>query len=208
MIAQAIGGRIRVVAAASGTFYGQPMTAGDIYTVAGGGSDSGSGIPALQAELALPAGVTTDGHGNLVVADALNGDVRVVAVSNGMFYGQNMTAGDIYTVASNLGVGGEGGTFGPTGVTVDFAGNLAIADPLNGDVQVLAVSSGIFYSEVMTAGQLYDVAGGGTTGLGDGGLGTNAEISPYAIAVDAQGNLVITDQGNGRIRGLTERTNP
>jgi hypothetical protein len=30
--------QIRVVAASSGTFYGIPMTAGDIYTVAGGGS--------------------------------------------------------------------------------------------------------------------------------------------------------------------------
>ncbi len=28
--------RIRVVATATGTFYGVPMTAGDIYTVAGG----------------------------------------------------------------------------------------------------------------------------------------------------------------------------
>ena len=29
--------RIRVVAARTGTFYGQAMTKGDIYTVAGGG---------------------------------------------------------------------------------------------------------------------------------------------------------------------------
>ena len=30
--------RVRVIAARSGTFYGQPMTAGDIYTIAGDGT--------------------------------------------------------------------------------------------------------------------------------------------------------------------------
>ena len=37
--------------------------------------------------------------GNLVIADAGNGRVRVVAVRTGTFYGQPMTAGNIYTVA-------------------------------------------------------------------------------------------------------------
>ena len=50
--------RIRVVAAATGTFYGQAMTAGDIYTVAGGGKGrvEGSG-PATGARLLRPQGV-------------------------------------------------------------------------------------------------------------------------------------------------------
>ena len=63
--------RIRVVAASTGTFYGQAMTAGDIYTVAGNGTSgySGDGGPATAAELSVPARCGVDGHGNLVIAD-------------------------------------------------------------------------------------------------------------------------------------------
>ena len=46
------------------------------------------------------------------------------------------------------------------------------------------------------------MAGNGTQGFsGDGGPATNAELSdPDGVAVDAAGNLVIADTGNGRIR--------
>ena len=48
---------VRVVAAQTGTFYGQAMTAGDIYTVAGDGRPgySGDGGPATNAELDHPS---------------------------------------------------------------------------------------------------------------------------------------------------------
>ena len=41
-----------------------------------------------------------DAAGNVVIADA-SGRVRVIAVPAGTFYGQAMTADDIYTVAGN-----------------------------------------------------------------------------------------------------------
>src|SRR6202041_1256175 len=43
--------RVRVVAAATGTFYGRKMIAGDIYTIAGSGgwNFSGDGGPAVKA---------------------------------------------------------------------------------------------------------------------------------------------------------------
>lgn len=45
---------LRLIAARSGTCYGQHMTAGDMYTVAGGGhQDGASGIPATTAYLEL-----------------------------------------------------------------------------------------------------------------------------------------------------------
>ena len=48
------------------------MTAGDMYTVAGDGTQgkSGDGGPAVAAELSSPAGVAVDRAGNLVVADS------------------------------------------------------------------------------------------------------------------------------------------
>ena len=99
--------RIRVAAASTGTFYGQPMTAGDIYTVAGSGKRafSGDGGPATSAALRSPYGVATDSAGDLLIADTVNSRVRVVAATTGTFYGQAMTAGDIYTIAGNGKVG-------------------------------------------------------------------------------------------------------
>ena len=57
---------------ATGTFYGQAMTKGDIYTVAGNGTYgfSGDGGPATHAALAVPLGVAVDGQGNLVISDS------------------------------------------------------------------------------------------------------------------------------------------
>ena len=104
--------RIRVVAASTGTFYGQAMTAGDIYTIAGDGTAgfAGDGGPATAAELWDPAGVAVDPNGNVVIGDSINDRVRVVAESTGTFYGQAMTAGDIYTVAGTgqIGFAGDG----------------------------------------------------------------------------------------------------
>ena len=74
LIADTDNNRIRVVAASTGTFYGQAMTAGDIYTVAGDGTSgfSGDGGPATAAELNRPAGVAVDAAGNLLIADTDN----------------------------------------------------------------------------------------------------------------------------------------
>ena len=65
----------------AGTFYGQAMKAGDIYTIAGTGTTgfSGDGGPATAAKLDGPFGPATDAAGNVVFADRLNQRVRVVA---------------------------------------------------------------------------------------------------------------------------------
>ena len=139
--------RIRVVAARTGTFYGQAMTAGDIYTVAGTGDPgySGDGGPATAAELDNPDGVAVDQAGNLVIGDTYNNVIRVVAARTGTFYGQAMTAGDIYTVAGDGtdGYAGDGGPAAaaelssPQGVAVDRSGDLVIGDGGNGRVRIV-----------------------------------------------------------------------
>ena len=213
--------RIRMVAARTGTFYGQPMTAGDIYTVAGDGLQgfSGDGGPATRAALNLlesVAGVAVDAAGNLLIADFGNNRVRVVAARTGTFYGQPMTGGHIYTVAGDgtKGFSGDGGPATsaelslPEGVAVDAAGNLLIADFDNGRVRVVAPTTGTFYGQAMTGGHIYTVAGDGTPGFsGDGGPATSAELSsPGGVAVDAAGNLLIADIGNGRVRVVAHTT--
>jgi ribulose-5-phosphate 4-epimerase/fuculose-1-phosphate aldolase len=209
--------RVRVVAATTGTFYGQAMTAGDIYTIAGDGMKrfSGDGGPATSAGLSCTA-VAVDAAGNLVIADIVNNRVRVVAATTGTFYGQPMTAGDIYTVAGDgtHGFSGDGGPAtsaelgSPIGVTIDAAGNLAIADTFNSRIRVVATSTGTFYGQAMTAGHIYTVAGTGTFGFsGDGGPATSAELgSPYDVAAGPAGNLVIADTDNSRIRVVATTT--
>ncbi|HEY2443872.1 MAG TPA: hypothetical protein VGI31_12095 [Streptosporangiaceae bacterium] len=217
--------RVRVVAGSTGIFYGQSMTAGDIYTVAGNGTVgfSGDGGPATSAELATPLGVRFDGAGNLVIADAANNRVRVVAGSTGTFYGQAMTAGDIYTVAGNgtQGFSGDGGPATSAGVdpvaaVTDGAGNLVITDSINfftpnkhsNRVRVVADSTGTFYGQAMTAGDIYTVAGKNTEGFsGDGGPAVGAKLgAPSGVAVDGAGNLVIADTGNNRVRVVAAST--
>ena len=201
VIADTWNNRIRVVAAGTGTCYGQAMTAGHIYTVAGGGTHGpGNGGPATSGQLAMPGGVAVDATGNLVIADTLDSRIRVVAAETGTLYWQAMTAGHIFTVAGTgrFGFSGDGGAATsatisyPQGASVDAAGNLLIADTFNDRIRVVAASTGTCYGQAMTAGDIYTVAGGGRHGTGDGGAATRARLyRPESVAADASGNLVI-----------------
>jgi trimeric autotransporter adhesin len=218
VIADTGSNRIRLVAAATGTLYGQAMTAGHIYTIAGDGTAgfAGDGGPATAAELNAPSWAVVDGGGNVIIADTGNNRVRVVAARTGTFYGQPMTAGDIYTVAGDgtAGYSGDGGPAtaagldSPTGLALDPAGNLVIADSLNDRVRVVAASTGTFYGQAMTAGDIYTVAGDGqSAGLGDGGPATEASLAePGAVAFDGSGNLLIADTLHNRLRVVAAST--
>ena len=161
---------------------------GVITTVAGNGlltSFSGDGGAATSAQMYSPQGVAVDSSGNVYIADTNNNRVRMV--SNGV----------ITTVAGTgtQGFSGDGGPatsaelYGPIGVAVDTAGNLYIVD--NGRIR--KVSGGVITT----------VAGRGTSGLGDNGPATSAQLGPEAVAVDSAGNLYIADLGYGRIREVS-----
>ena len=213
-IADTANNRVRMVAETTGSFYGQAMTAGDIYTIAGNGTEGFSGGgPATSAELASPIGAAIDASGNLVITDNSNFRVRVVAAATGTFYGQAMTAGDIYTIAGNgtEAFSGDGGPAtsaelaNPAGVTVDASGNIAIADVNNNRIRLVAAATGSFYGQPMTTGDIHTVAGNGTDGFsGDGGPATSAELNgPSGVTVAPSGNLIITDTSSERIRMMT-----
>ncbi len=162
---------------------------GTITTVAGDGNCcfGGDGGLATSAQLLYPAGVAADASGNLFIADTDNNRVRKVSA-----------AGVITTVAGDgtYGYSGDGGAATgaelgyPSGVAVDSAGNLYIADTNNNRIR-----------EVSSGGIITTVAGNGTCCYGgDGGPATSAELSyPRGVAVDAAGDLFIAD-GNQRVR--------
>ena len=163
---------------------------GTITTVAGNGAVgfSGDNGAATAASLAAPTGVALDAAGNLYIADQSNQRIRKVDAG-----------GTITTVAGNgtPGFAGDNGAAtaarlgSPTGVAVDAAGNLYIADLNNQRIR-----------KVDAGGTITTVAGNGTGGFsGDNGSATAASLrSPAGVAVDAAGNLYIADQGNQRIR--------
>lgn len=147
MIADSLNNRVRVVAASAGTFYGQAMAAGHIYTIAGNGGRgfSGDGGPAAMAELNEPWGLAFDSAGNLLVADSGNGRVRMVAATAGTFYGASRTAGDIYTIAGNgtLGYSGDGGpatsaSLQPQGLAVGPGGEVVLCDGRSSRIRAIS----------------------------------------------------------------------
>ena len=162
-----------------------------IRTVAGGGtSRPGDGGLGTAASIDSPAGVALDSGGNLFFTENWSNRVRKV-----------LPSGIINTIAGNGagGFSGDGGTATsarldfPTAVATDRSGNLYIADSDNARVRKVAAE-----------GIISTVAGGGTSGPGDGGPATAARLNnPVAVAVDASGNLFIADAGDSRIRKVT-----
>jgi len=206
--------RVQEVAAGTGTQWGQSMTAGDVYTVAGSAAGvsglAGDGGPAASALLNSPAGVAVDGAGDLLIADEVNNRVQEVPAAAG----SGMTAGDMYTIAgSAAGTAGSSGDGGaaqngllrdPAGVTADPAGDVLIADSANNRIQEIPAKTGAQRGQAMTAGDIYTAAGSaaGTSGLtGDGGPAGSAGLNgPDGVTADSSGDLYIADTGNNRIQ--------
>ena len=188
-----------VLAEAAGA---QPSADWRIDTVAGTGESlsgfggfGGDGGPATNAQLASPVGVAVDGAGNLYIADRRNNRIRKVD-----------STGTISTIAGTgeYGDDGDDGDGGPatearlrspTGVAVDGAGNLYIADRNNHRIR-----------KVDSTGTISTIAGTGNPAYyrgqaGDHGPATNAQLLyPTGVALDGAGNLYIADEGQHRIR--------
>ncbi len=151
-------------------------------------------LPAKDAELNAPTGIAIDSAGNIYFCDTRNHRVRKIG-----------TDGKIQTIAGTgeKGETGDGGKaveaklHSPSGVAVDAAGNVYIADQMNHRIR-----------KVDRDGIITTVAGTGLPGYsGNGGLATRAQLFyPCCVAVDRQGNLFIADRTNNRVRRVDAQT--
>jgi hypothetical protein len=211
-VANTLDRRIRMIPRVGGTYFGQAMTPGRAYTIAGNGAEGylGDGSAATATSVNSPYGIGIDGEGNIYIADTSNNRIRMVPAANGTYFGQNMTTGNIYTIAGNGTAGfvadnvaATGTQIGyPRGVTTDGAGNVYIADYNNHRIRFIPKTSGTFFAQNMTANYIYTIAGNGTSGyLADNIAATSTRVSsPEGVSVDASGSIYIADSGNSRIR--------
>lgn len=158
-----------------------------IETVAGS-ADMGDGGPALSAQIGNIQGVAVDAAGNLYLSDTDRHCVRKVD-----------TQGIITTIAGTgtAGFSGDGGPAStaqlnfPYGLAAGPAGELYVADLGNNRVRRIGPDGGIA-----------TVAGRGSPGtVGEGGLAVEAALlTPRNVAVDAAGNLYISEFEGHRVR--------
>ena len=155
------------------------ITNGTTATIAGTGTAgySGNGAAATSATLNSPGGIAVDSSGNVYVSDTANAVVRKISGGNiNVFAGSNNP--------SYSGDGGQAnvaGINGPTGLALDSAGNVYIADTRNNLVRKVD-KNGVITSYI------------GATGPTAGRLN-----SPTGLWIEASGALYVADSSNRRI---------
>ena len=163
---------------------------GSVTTFAGGGQFpsgpyTGHYVDGVGTNVRFygPAGVALNSSGHVIVADADNYAIRIVAPD-----------GTVTTLAGNDTSGFTDGTGmnaqfnGPSGVAVNSSGHVFVADTVNSAIRVIA------------PGGIVTMLAGGTRGFADG-IGTSAKFQfPYGLAVHSSGYVYVADTFNHAIR--------
>lgn len=162
-------------------------TAGQAVPIAGATTAGYVNATGAAARFRLPWRAVEDAQGNIFVADRDNHAIRKIT-----------PAGVVSTVA---GTGVSGFADGdastaqfnqPLDIVVDAAGNLYVADNNNHRIRKISAD-----------GQVTTLAGNGTPAFANG-TGTAAQFrNPSGLEIDKEGNLLIADRLNHRIRKVT-----
>jgi hypothetical protein len=166
------------------------ISGGSVSTFAGiaGVSNSFDGTGS-NAQFYHPEGVATDSGGNVYVADTWNHTVRKIT-----------PAGAVTTLAGLAGnFGAADGTNSkarfnrPTGITVDSATNVFIADSLNHTIR-----------KITSTGSVSTIAGlAGVWGSSDGTNNAARFYLPEGISAATNGELFVADSGNQTLRKIS-----
>jgi sugar lactone lactonase YvrE len=194
--------------------------------------DGGKAVPGNRAGvLNSPRGLAVDAAGNIYIADTSNNRIRKVTPAGLIFTvagtgaatapsigGSPFTCSAATTTILNgaiLNVGDgcpatQAILSGPFGVTLAPSGNgdFYIADTGNNRVRLVTAATGII-TTVAGAGIKSTATGNFVNGLptavlGDGQAATSATFNaPQFITFDTNGNMFVSDNGNARIRKVT-----
>ena len=157
---------------------------GKIQTIAGNGTcaTAGDGGPASSAQLNYPQSVAVDGSGNIYVGE----EYRIRMIAAGTRIITSFAGGSGTSTADSIPATTAYIPYNPS-LAVSRSGTLYYTDSSSARVRIISASTGAVYT----------VAGTGTAGSGGDGVALN---NPNGVAVDATGNVYISDQINCRIR--------
>jgi sugar lactone lactonase YvrE len=162
---------------------------GVVSTLAGSATRGNQDGVGSAASFRAPNGIAVDSTGNLYVADTYSATIRKITSS-----------GSVSTLAGTAGSRGDADGTGsaarfnnPSGVAIDAAGNLYVADTYNETIR-----------KITPSGVVTTLAGSVGISGGNDGTGIYALFNqPGGVAVDASGNICVADTGNATIRKVT-----
>lgn len=144
---------------------------------------------AVNARFNNPTGVAVGPDGTVYVADAGNNCIRQLSRDGSLV----STLAGAGTAGTADGTGPAARFRNPTGVAVDVAGTLYVADQGSNRIR-----------KITPAGVVTTLAGSGSAGFADG-QGVAAEFaSPTGVAVSADGTVYVADTGNNCIRQISQ----
>ncbi|MBD1392952.1 NHL domain-containing protein [Mucilaginibacter glaciei] len=156
-----------------------------VSTLAGNGlSGASDGIGAM-ATFDSPIGIVSDKKGNVYVADSNNGRIRKVTIDGTV----TTLAGSVLGFADGTALSAK---FTPSGIALDAAGNLYVADKGNNRIR-----------KITPAGLVTTLVGNGNPSSLDG-FGITAGLRyPSSVTIDAAGNLFVVEAETLKIRKVT-----
>ncbi|MBC7545538.1 MAG: hypothetical protein H7338_22645 [Candidatus Sericytochromatia bacterium] len=151
--------RLYLQAAATGTFYGQSMTAGYVYRISGGGTETEGGFGPQTTGLYVET-VAADPQGNLFFFTT--NKVYAIARQDTSLFGVATQAGHRHTVAGG-GAGGDGGAalgaqLREGGIAINGRGDLFLA--LGTQIRMVPRRAGTYFGVTIGANQIDTVVGG------------------------------------------------
>jgi len=176
--------RIEIATAAVTTLAGTPML------------QSGAGMDGVgpAGTFGAPRDIVSYHAGHLYVVDSQVAQVRRIDVATATV---TTLAGDDGLSGSVDGTGRAARFNQPSGVTLDGAGNLYVADTNDATIRVIALD----------AGDVSTLAGAPPSGGGADGTGLAARFFlPTSVVADGAGNLFVCDDGNNTVRKVVMST--